>query len=234
MNRFTNHFGLPDFGPLEQQKLQKAHVLLVGAGGLGCPIALYLASAGIGKMTIVDGDHVEKSNLNRQIAYGENHIGLSKSKVLSEQLLEKYSDIEVIGIHEYASEQNVLEWVKEADLVIDATDRFNSRYLLSDACKKEHKPLILGAVHSYEGQVFCFTCDQQLSDSNYYRDLFPNPPQLGEIPTCNDTGVLGVLTGIIGCMMAYECIKHFISVIDHNYILYYDLKNYNISKFTIN
>lgn len=204
-NRFERQVILPGFGWESQKKLQNSSVLVIGAGGLGCPVLLYLAASGIGKIGIVDGDIVSVSNLNRQVLFGESDLGKSKSQAAGELLRKKYKDLEVEIFNEFISTGNALEILSKFDLIIDGTDNFETRYLVNDATVLLQKPLIFGAIYANEGQILVF--DSRKEGGTNYRDLYPNPPSALEIPNCDQTGVLGVLPGMIGIMMATEAIK---------------------------
>jgi adenylyltransferase/sulfurtransferase len=181
--------------------LLKATVLVIGAGGLGCPILQYLAAAGVGTIGIVDDDAVSLSNLHRQILYTTSDIGFSKAEKAAECLRKLNPDINIIAINERLTTKNAWEIIAEYDIIMDGTDNFSSRYMINDACVLLNKPLIYGAVSKWEGQLAIF------SDGVNYRDLFPVPPKENEVPNCATAGVLGVLPGIIGLMMAAEAIK---------------------------
>lgn len=204
MNRFERQIILTGFGIEGQAKLRKASVLVIGAGGLGCPILLYLAAAGLGKIGVVDGDTVALSNLNRQVLYGEKDLGKNKAETAVKKFQEKYSDIKWEIFPEFISVENAQEMISSYDLVIDGTDNFPSRYLVNDACVLLGKPLVFGAIYQHEGQVSVFNLGENACN---YRDLYPKMPAASEIPNCAETGVIGVLPGIIGNFMALEAIK---------------------------
>lgn len=205
MDRFERQYILPGFGTTSQQKLRDSSVLILGAGGLGCPALLYLSAAGIGKIGIVDGDVVSVSNLNRQVLFGQDHIGLSKAETAATILQEKYADITLDAYPFFLNKENILELISAYDLIVDGSDNFPTRYLVNDACMIAEKPLVFGAIYQNEGQVAIFNAKD--IDSIQYRDLYPTPPAAFEVPNCNETGVLGVLPGMIGTMMAAEAIK---------------------------
>lgn len=207
MNRFERQIKLKGFGPEGQKKLANAKVLVVGAGGLGCPALMYLAGAGIGKLTIVDGDVVSPSNLNRQLIFGEKDVGRSKVKVAEEYLKNKYSDVNIDCYPDYLTSENAIDIIEGCDLVIDGSDNFPTRYLINDACVFLDKPLILGAIYQWEGQVAVLNVMDKNGIKCNYRDIYLNPPPSEQIPNCNETGVLGVLPGLIGTMQAAETIK---------------------------
>lgn len=204
MNRFERQVILPGFGIDGQRKLQQASVVVIGAGGLGSPILLYLAAAGVGNITVVDGDEVSISNLNRQVIFGEKDLGKNKAEAAVSYFSDKYSDINWKVVTAFISVENAKELLAPHDLVIDGSDNFPTRYLVNDACVLLKKPLVFGAIYQHEGQVSVFNLNRQ---SCQYRDLFPDMPSAAEIPNCSETGVLGVLPGIIGNLMALEAIK---------------------------
>jgi molybdopterin/thiamine biosynthesis adenylyltransferase/rhodanese-related sulfurtransferase len=206
MNRFERQHILPGFGKAAQEKLLQAKVLVIGAGGLGCPALLYLAAAGVGTIGIMDGDLVSMSNLNRQVLFGEGDLGLNKAETAAHFLKSKYSDIKIKCIPEFISTDNIRAILSQFDLVIDGSDNFPTRYLVNDACVLMGKPLVFGAVYQNEGQVAILNGNGE--NSINYRDIFPDPPTAYEIPNCNETGVLGVLPGIIGTLQAAEAIKY--------------------------
>jgi adenylyltransferase/sulfurtransferase len=206
--RYSRHLVLKDFGPEAQQKLKKARVLVVGAGGLGCPILLYLAAAGIGKIGIVDFDTVHESNLQRQVLFTTDDIGKNKAEAAVGRLsrLNPLTDFTVYP--EKLDNSNALELIKQFDAVLDGSDNFSTRYLINDACVLGNKPLVYGAILQYEGQLAVFNVPLENGNRSVnYRDLFPLPPGPEEVPNCEQAGVLGVLPGIIGSMMANEAIK---------------------------
>ncbi|MFD2037470.1 ThiF family adenylyltransferase [Belliella marina] len=205
MDRFDRQYNLKGFGRASQQKLQSAKVLVVGAGGLGCPILLYLAAVGVGKLGIVDGDVVSESNLSRQVLFGKNDLGKKKAIIAAKILGDKYEDIEIIPIPEYLHKENILDYMAGFDIVVDGSDNFPTRYLVNDACVLLGKPLVFGALYQNEGQISIFNASG--IDSVNYRDMYPVPPSAHEVPNCNESGVLGVFPGIIGSMMAAEAIK---------------------------
>lgn len=206
MDRFERQYILPGFGKEAQHKLKQAKVLVIGAGGLGCPMLLYLAAAGVGTIGIVDGDMVSLSNLNRQVLFGEGDLGLNKAETAAHFLKAKYHDIKINCIPEFITTQNIKAIFSNYDLIIDGSDNFPTRYLVNDACVLLGKPLVFGAVYQNEGQVAIL--NGKGHNSINYRDIFPDPPTAYEIPNCNETGVLGVLPGIIGTLQAAEAIKY--------------------------
>lgn len=208
MDRFSRQTILPGFGNSGQDKLRNASVLVIGAGGLGCPALSYLCAAGVGTIGIVDGDVVETSNLNRQILFGLKDLGKNKAACAGEKLQSQYPDVR-FNIYPYMlTNVSSLQTFQEYDVILDGSDNFPTRYLVNDACYLLQKPLSTGAVFQNEGQ-FIFFCPPE-TDGYYvnYRDVFPLQPPAGEVPDCNQAGVLGVLPGLIGIYMASETIKY--------------------------
>lgn len=211
MNHFSEKYSrqtiLKGFGLDAQQKLRNAAVLVIGLGGLGCPVVEYLAAMGVGRIGIADDDIVSLSNLNRQFIYGENQIGRNKAEVVFEIINQKHSDVIIDVYKERWQQRHCLEYFSKYDVILDATDNFATRYMINDGCVLIQKPLVYGAVSEFEGQVAVFNVKNELEYSCNYRDLFPTPPQNDEIKNCSERGVLGVLPGIIGCFQALETIK---------------------------
>lgn len=205
--KYKRHLQLPGFDENSQVALKKSKVLVVGAGGLGCPILLYLAAAGIGKIGIIDFDIIDIENLHRQILYDEADVGRQKAIVASEKInkLHPFVHIEVFNIA--IDYDNVRSIIFDYDVIVDGSDNFATRYLLNDACVIMNKPYIYGAVFQYEGQVASFNVLIDNKRSCNYRNIYPVPPEAGIIPSCAEGGVLGVLPGIIGCVQALEVIK---------------------------
>lgn len=206
--QYQRHFVLPNFGIDGQRKLKNASVLVVGAGGLGCPILQYLAAAGVGHIGIVDFDLVSESNLQRQVLYTINDIGEPKVKVAKAKLAALNPHIKITIFQTDLNRNNVTEIFQSFEIIVDGTDNFDTRYLVNDACVLLHKTNVFGSVYQYEGQVAVFNYLQKDGSRTVnYRDLYPNPPEAGLIPNCAEGGVLGVLPGIIGTMQANEVIK---------------------------
>lgn len=203
MNRYSRHIILSEVGQEGQDKLSQAKVLVVGAGGLGCPVLQYLAAAGIGTLGIIDFDVVEESNLQRQVLFGTSSIGLNKALAAKERLVDLNPTIAIKAYPEKLTSKNALELFKDYDIIVDGTDNFATRYLVNDAAIWTQKPVVYGAIYKFEGQVSVFNYQNGPS----YRCLFPTPPKEGSVANCSEVGVLGVLPGIIGCMQANEVIK---------------------------
>jgi adenylyltransferase/sulfurtransferase len=200
--RYQRHLTLQEVGPAGQEKLKAARVLIVGVGGLGSPAALYLAASGAGTLGLVDGDVVESSNLQRQVLFDNASVGRPKVDAARERLLALNPHIDVRAHHLTLRAANVLELLRDYDVVLDGTDRIPTRYVVNDACVIARKVLVSGAIHRFEGQVMTYVP----GNGPCYRCLYPSVPA-GLVPNCADAGVLGVLPGVVGTMQATEAIK---------------------------
>lgn len=205
--RYARHYSLKDFGVQGQQKLTAARVLVIGAGGLGCPALQYLAAAGVGTISVMDPDTVSLSNLQRQVLFTTADIGKPKAEVAAARLRALNPDIHIRFYAEAITTANALDLIPQYDVLVDCTDNFAARYLINDACVLLDKPLVFGAVFQYEGQVSVFNSANSDGNKANYRHLFPTPPSPLDVQDCNETGVLGVLPGIIGTLQATEVIK---------------------------
>ena len=202
-NYYQRQTSLPELGLQGQQKLRDARVLVIGAGGLGCPALTYLAAAGVGTLGIIDFDRVEISNLHRQILFTVADVGRPKAEVAAERLRLLNPYIHVNTYLEGLNRENALSIIGTYDLVVDGSDNFPTRYLVNDACVILDKPLVFGSIYKFEGQISVFN----YRGGPTYRCLYPTPPGEGEVPNCAEIGVLGVLPGIIGSLQAVEAIK---------------------------
>lgn len=203
ISRYSRHLIMPEVGLEGQKKLKNASVLCIGAGGLGAPLTLYLAAAGVGKLGILDFDVVDFSNLQRQVIHSEKNVGKLKVESAKEKLLELNSDIEIITYNERFTSDNAIDIIKDYDIVVDGTDNFATRYLTNDACVLLGKPNVYGSIFRFEGQVSVFNAE----DGPCYRCLYPEPPPPGLVPSCAEGGVLGILPGVVGTLQASEVIK---------------------------
>jgi len=203
--RYARHLLLPQFGEKAQEKLLNSKVLLIGAGGLGSPCALYLAAAGVGHLTIIDHDSVDLSNLQRQILHRESDVGISKLNSAQRELNALNSGCKLTLIDQPFSIDNAEALVKKHDLVIDGSDNFSTRFLANDACFLTKTPLIYGSIFQFEGQLTVFDSSPK---SPCYRCIVPDLPEEGAVPNCLEAGVIGTLPGIIGSMQAMEAIKY--------------------------
>ncbi len=201
--RYNRQMMLPEIGEMGQEKLKNARILVIGAGGLGCPILQYLASAGVGTIGIVDFDKIELHNLHRQILYTENQIGQSKA-VTAKSIVEVLNPlVNCIAFDEKLTSENAELLLNEFDIIVDGSDNFTTRYLVNDTCVKLGRSLIYGSILNYEGQMAVFNH----KNSKNLRDLFPEPPNPKDVPNCSLNGVMGTLPGMIGTMMAHETLK---------------------------
>ena len=227
--RYQKHLTLEEIGNEGQLKLKNSSVLCLGAGGLGSSVLIYLAAAGIGKIGIVDNDHVEKSNLQRQIVHETNAIGNLKIDSAKKRIIGLNPNIEVITFNTRITTENVLEIIQEFDVICDCSDNFGTRYLINDACLIINKPLVFGSVQGFEGQVSVFNLNKK---SPNLRDLLPESPSKNDIPSCAEYGVVGVATGLIGILQVNEIIKIILKkgeILDGK-ILIFDLLNMNMKK----
>ena len=200
--RYSRHLVLPGMGLAGQEKLKRARVLVVGAGGLGSPAALYLAAAGVGTIVLADADRVDATNLQRQVMHGTSTIGTLKTESAKDRLDDLNPNVKVVTIDERLTSANAREIIRGVDVVLDGSDNFPTRYLVNDACVLEKKPLVYGSIFRFDGQASLFA-----PDGPCYRCLFADPPPVGLVPNCAEGGVVGALPGIIGSIQALEAIK---------------------------
>lgn len=205
--RYARQLPLPGFGIEGQAKLASSKVLVIGAGGLGSPVIQYLAAAGIGTIGIADGDKIELSNLHRQLLFTTDDIGESKALVAADKVRKINPEIICHAFNYHVTNKNAFDLFNSYEIIVDCTDNFTARYLVSDACRLLNKPLVFAAVYQYEGQVAVFNTPDNNGKKITYRDLFPEPPSALSAPDCNIAGVLGVVPGLIGIMQATEVIK---------------------------
>lgn len=210
IERYSRHIILKEVGGLGQTKLLESKILVIGAGGLGSPTALYLAAAGVGTLGIIDHDTVDISNLQRQILHGTSDVGQPKVVSAKATLNEINPDVEIVMYQQRLSSENVFQLFEDYDLVIDGCDNFPTRYLINDACVMIGKPNIHGSIFQFEGQVTVFYPGK----GPCYRCLYPSPPPPGMAPSCQDAGVFGVLPGMVGSVQAVEAIKVLLEIGD--------------------
>ncbi len=201
--RYSRHIILPEVGGKGQEKIAKAKVFMIGAGGLGCPVGYYLTAAGVGTLAMIDNDDVELSNLQRQIAHSTNTIGMPKVESAQATFGALNPDVNIVPLKFRLSKDNILDLIADYDIVIDGSDNFPTRYLVNDACVIAKKPLVSGAILRFEGHVTTVLP----GDGHCYRCLFEEMPPPGLVPSCQEAGVLGVLPGIIGGLQAMETLK---------------------------
>jgi len=215
--KYIKQIMVPEIGLAGQEKIKKAKVAIVGCGGLGCPTLLYLASAGIGTIGIIDFDTVSITNLHRQVLFGNADVGNKKTETAKKKINLLHPEINIIIHDVMLDEKNAEEIFKGYDIVIDGCDNFVTRYITNDTCVKLNKPLVYGSILGFEGQVAVFN----FKGSKNLRDIFPEPPNADDVQDCSENGVLATVPGIIGTMMANECIK---VILD---------KNVSINKFMV-
>ena len=205
--RYSRHLIIPDLGVDGQKRLKNARVLVIGAGGLGSPTLLYLAAAGVGTIGIVEFDVVDESNLQRQIIHGQSDVGKSKARSAAESIHE-INPLVTVNLHEFRlAPDNAVELFSQYDLILDGTDNFATRYLVNDAAVLAHKPYVWGSIYRFSGQVSVFWEDAPDGLGLNYRDLYPEPPPPGMVPSCTEGGVLGILCASIASVMGTEAIK---------------------------
>jgi Dinucleotide-utilizing enzymes involved in molybdopterin and thiamine biosynthesis family 2 len=206
IKRYARHIILPEVGGKGQEKLLNSKVLVIGAGGLGSPAILYMAAAGVGTIGIVDFDVVDLSNLQRQIIHNTERVGTPKVESAKRTVEMLNPDVKVITYNTRISKENIMDIIKDYDVVLDGTDNFPTRFLINDACYFAGKPLVSAAMLRFEGQVSVFDFRMK-EQSPCYRCLFPEPPPPGLVPSCQEAGILGSIGGIMGCIQATEAIK---------------------------
>src|ERR1051325_8699825 len=217
INRYKRHLILPEVGMEGQKKLLNARVLCIGAGGLGGPISLYLAAAGVGTIGLADVDVVSPSNLQRQVLFGTSNIGEDKVKIAAKRLKDLNPDVNVIEHKCVVKSDNVIELLRDYDVIIDGTDNFPTRYCVNDASVLLKKPNVYGSIFRFEGMVTVFAPHlrnphREGENGPCYRCMYPEPPEPGTVPSCAEGGVMGVLPGIIGTLQANEVIKLILGV----------------------
>jgi adenylyltransferase/sulfurtransferase len=231
INRYSRHIILPEVGGKGQKKLLDSKVFLVGAGGLGSPAAFYLAAAGIGKIGISDNDDVDFSNLQRQILHSTKDVGRPKVQSAKETIADLNPDVEVVPYTERLNSENIIDIIKDYDVILDGSDNFPTRYLVNDACVMLGKPLSHGSIFRFDGQATTILPGQ----GPCYRCLYETPPPPDLVPSCQEAGVLGVIAGIIGVIQATEVIKLVLGKgnILNGKLLLYDSLNMDFKKLSI-
>ncbi len=215
LERYQRQILLKEVGGAGQQRLRQAKVLVIGAGGLGSPVLLYLAAAGVGTIGVIDDDTVSVDNLQRQIAHSTDRVGLPKTESARAQIAALNPHVSVIEHRERLDADNALDIIGAYDVVADGTDNFAARYLAADACHLARRPLVSAAMGQFEGQIAVFRSFEPGPDGNpgaTYRCLYPEPPPAGAIPTCEEAGILGPLPGIIGSIQAIEVLKQILGI----------------------
>jgi molybdopterin/thiamine biosynthesis adenylyltransferase len=203
INRYSRQLLQDDIGMEGQLKIKAAKVLVIGAGGLGCPVLQYLAGAGVGTIGIVDFDKIEIHNLHRQVLYATADIGKRKAVVAAEKLKALNPNVDCIVFDQLLTEENAVAMIEQFDLVLDGSDNFLTRYIVNDACVQQNKPLVYGSILNFEGQVAVFN----YKGSKNLRDLYPEPPNPEDVPSCSENGVLGIVPGMAGTLMCDLALK---------------------------
>ena len=211
IERYARHILLPEVGGTGQSKLLQSSVLVIGAGGLGSPIVMYLAAAGVGKIGLVDDDSVDLSNLQRQILHTTNGLNLAKVHSAKQAVEALNPDVELVPYRERLDAENVERLIADYDLVIDGSDNFDTRFLLNDACFFASKTLVSGAILRFEGQISTYKAYLG-NDHHCYRCVFPTPPKPGLIPSCSEAGIFGALAGVVGSAQAVEALKELLGI----------------------
>lgn len=207
LNRYSRHILLKDVGVEGQEKIKNGKVLVIGAGGLGAPVALYLAAAGVGTIGIIDGDVVDISNLQRQVIHFTADIDKPKVESAKEKMLAINPNVKVVTYHDFLRAENALDIVKDYDFIVDGTDNFPVKFLINDACVMAGKPFSHGGILRFEGQTMTYVPGHAC-----YRCLFKSPPPAGLVPTCSQAGVLGAIAGMLGTIQAAEALKYLTGV----------------------
>ena len=203
LERYSRHIILKDVGVKGQKKLLNAKVLIIGAGGLGAPAAMYLAAAGVGTLGIADADVVDLSNLQRQIIHSTADIGKPKVESARETIEALNPDVQVVTYHEFVSSENILDLIRDYDFILDGTDNFPAKFLINDACVMAEKPFCHAGIIRFTGQLMTYVP----GEGPCYRCVFKNPPPKDAVPTCRQAGVIGAMAGVIGCLQAMETVK---------------------------
>lgn len=224
VERYARHILLPEVGGVGQGKLLESKVLVVGAGGLGSPMLLYLAAAGVGTIGVIDADTVDLSNLQRQIVHTTASVGVPKVESAKKTLQAINPDVKVVEYREKITAANALDIIGQYDIVADGTDNFPTRFLVNDACYFAKKTLISSAILRFDGQLYTFKAHEEGENKPCYRCLFREPPPPGQIPSCAEAGVLGALCGTMGSLQATEVLKELLGVGDSmaGYLMIYD------------
>lgn len=230
IQRYSRHILLQDVGVEGQEKIMNARVLIAGAGGLGAPVSMYLAAAGIGTMGLVDADEVELSNLQRQIIHFTKDVGRPKVESAREKIQAINPEVRVEVYHEHLDTSNALDIIRDYDFVVDGTDNFPAKFLINDACVLLGKPFSHGGILRFSGQTFT-----HLPGTACYRCMFKEPPPAGAVPTCSQAGVLGAIAGMLGTIQAAETLKYFTGVGEllTNKLLTFDAKTMQFNTFTV-
>lgn len=225
-DRYHHQMILPEIGIAGQGKLKNAKVLVVGAGGLGCPVLLYLCAAGVGTIGIIDFDKIELHNLHRQVLYSAMDVGKPKAETAADILKAKNPNVSFLVFNDILNTKNSIQIISQFDIIVDGSDNFPTRYLVNDACVELKKPVVYGSIFNFEAQLAVFN----YKGGSNLRDIYPEPPAPEDEPGCNENGVLGVVPGILGVYMANACIQVILGTYNNNNLLLFDFKQFNLVK----
>ena len=228
LNRYHRQLMLPEIGLVGQTKLKNTKVLVVGAGGIGCPVLMYLCAAGVGTIGIIDFDKVELHNLHRQILYSTVDVGKPKAEMAADKLKALNPNVSFLVFNEILNKKNCIQLISQFDIIIDGSDNFPTRYLVNDTCVELNKPEVYGSVFNFEAQMAVFN----YNGSKNLRDIYPEPPNPEDTPGCNENGVLGVIPGILGVYMANACIQVILGIYNNNLIIF-DLNQFSLVKVSL-
>lgn len=226
LDRYHRQIMLSDIGIEGQEKFKNAKVLMVGAGGLGCPVLQYLCAAGIGTIGIIDFDKVEIHNLNRQVLFSVSDVGKPKAEIAARNLKAFNPNITFYTYNEVLNNKNSSAIISQFDVIVDGSDNFPTRYLINDTCVDENKPLVYGSIYNFESQLAVFN----YKGGKNLRDVFPEPPNPEDAPGCNENGVLGVVPGILGTYMAMACLQVILGTYNNNCLFMFDFNLFNTIK----
>lgn len=226
LDRYHRQLMLPGFGLEGQEKLKNAKVLVVGAGGLGCPVLQYLCGAGVGTIGIVDFDKIELHNLHRQVLYSTADVGKPKAETAAQVLRAQNPNVQFQVYSDMLNKKNSAQLISQFDLVVDGSDNFPTRYLVNDTCMEFGKPLVYGSIYNYEAQLAVFN----YAGGKNLRDVFPEPPNPEDTPGCNENGVLGVVPGILGVYMANACIQVILGHYSQKSLMIFDFEQFDLVK----
>lgn len=227
--RYRPQLILSEIGKNGQEKLKKAKVLVVGAGGLGCPVLQYLCAAGVGTIGIIDFDKIELHNLNRQILYSTDDVGKPKAETAAKKLKTQNPNVSFIVFNNILNNKNGEKIISQFDIIVDGSDNFPTRYLVNDTCVKLKKPLVFGSIFKFEGQLAVFN----YKNTKNLRDIYPEPPNPEDVPGCDENGVLGIVPGILGVYMANATVQIILDKYQNNALFLFDFNNFNVVRVEI-
>ncbi len=229
IQRYSRQYTLDEIGVEGQLKIKQAKVLVIGAGGLGCPVLQYLGAAGVGTLGIVDFDKIELHNLHRQILYSTDDIGKPKAPTAAKKIYATNPNVSCIVFNELLQEENAVKIISQFDIVVDGSDNFLTRYLVNDVCVQLQKPLVYGSIFKFEGQLAVFN----YKDGKSLRDIYPEAPNTEDVPNCSETGVMGFVPGIMGVYMAAATVQIILDKYSNNNLLVFNFNQFSINTLKI-